>query len=139
MQASPELRAEDADWLIPHQVSGRIGRQLARRFGLPAERFFVNADRVGNTGSAAIWIALAELRAGLRATTSKSAANCPSIVMVGEGGPSTSYTAGSTQDVHGAPARTITKRPGVPRGSRTLVLGAEATKYMHGGFCYVAG
>jgi 3-oxoacyl-[acyl-carrier-protein] synthase-3 len=139
MQASPELRAEDADWLIPHQVSGRIGRQLARRFGLPAERFFVNADRVGNTGSAAIWIALAELRAGLRTTTSKSAANCPSIVMVGEGGPSTSYTAGSTQDVHGAPARTITKRPGVPRGSRTLVLGAEATKYMHGGFCYVAG
>ncbi|WP_368389847.1 3-oxoacyl-ACP synthase III family protein [Sphingobium sp. AS12] len=78
------------DHIIPHQASGRIGLQLASYFGLPDSRFFVNADRIGNTGSAAIWIALAELRA-----------------------------------------------QGHARGSRTLVLGAEATKYMHGGFVHV--
>ncbi|MGY2732739.1 3-oxoacyl-ACP synthase III family protein [Sphingomonas sp. UYP23] len=81
-----------ADWIIPHQASGRIGHQLAGHFGLPEARFLVNADRVGNTGSAAIWIALAELRA---------------------------------------------RRPAA--GTLTLALGAEATKYMFGGFVYEAG
>ncbi len=51
-----------ADVVIGHQVSGRIGDELAKRYGFPPERSFVNADRIGNTGSAAIWIALAELR-----------------------------------------------------------------------------
>lgn len=82
----------DADQIIPHQASGRIGRQLAGYFGLPEERFFVNADRIGNTGSAAIWIALAESRA---------------------------------------------RRPAA--GTLTLALGAEATKYMFGGFVHEAG
>ena len=80
---------ETADRIIPHQVSGRIGQQLSNHFGLSAERMFVNADRIGNTGSAAIWLALAELRAS-----------------------------------------------GLKRGSRVLSLGAEASKYMHGGFIY---
>lgn len=77
------------DWIIPHQASGKVGTLLARHLGQPEERFFVNADRLGNTGSAAIWIALAELRAR-----------------------------------------------GLPRGTRTLALGAEATKYMFGGFVH---
>jgi 3-oxoacyl-[acyl-carrier-protein] synthase-3 len=80
-----------ADWIIPHQASGRIGRQLAGYLNVPEERFFVNADRVGNTGSAAIWIALAQLRA---------------------------------------------RRPAA--GTLTLALGAEATKYMFGGFVHEA-
>lgn len=80
------------DTIIPHQVSGRIGVQSAAHFGLPVERFFVNAHRLGNTGSAAIWLALAQLREA---------------------------------------------RPA--RGMRALVLGAEATKYMHGGFVYEHG
>ena len=88
--ASPALAAAEADHVIPHQVSGRIGDQIARTFGLERPRVFVNADRVGNTGSAAMWIALAELRA-----------------------------------------------EGITGGSRTLALGAEATKYMHGGFVHV--
>lgn len=74
------------DRIIPHQANGRIGEQLAAHFTLPARQFFVNANRVGNTGSAAIWIALDQARAA------------------GAG--------------------------------RTLVLGAEATKYMHGGFVH---
>jgi 3-oxoacyl-[acyl-carrier-protein] synthase-3 len=78
----------DVDYVVPHQANGRMAEALAARTSLPAGRVFVNADRVGNTGSAAIWIALAELRAQAR------------------------------------------------RGSKALVLGAEATKHMFGGFLY---
>lgn len=52
----------EADLLIPHQASGRIGAQLAAHFDRPAGQVFVNADRVGNCGSAAIWIAFDEAR-----------------------------------------------------------------------------
>jgi len=77
----------EMNWIIPHQASGKVGTLLARHLGHPESIFFVNANRVGNTGSAAIWIALAELRA-----------------------------------------------KGLATGTRTLALGAEATKYMFGGF-----
>lgn len=79
----------DVDTIIPHQVSGRIGDHVARHFGLAPETMFVNANRLGNTGSAAIWMALAEMRA-----------------------------------------------KAMPSGHRVLALGAEATKYMYGGFLY---
>jgi 3-oxoacyl-[acyl-carrier-protein] synthase III len=83
---------EQMDCIIPHQVSGHIGRHLARKFDIAAEKVFVNADRVGNTGSAAVWLALAQFR-----------------------------------DTH-------------PKsGTRALALGAESTKYMHGGFVYEHG
>lgn len=87
--AAHGVALEDADLIIPHQASGRIGEQIAVHFQLPSERVFVNADQIGNTGSAAIWMALAELRAG-----------------------------------------------GLSSGTRLLALGAEATKYMYGGFVY---
>jgi len=80
-----------ADIVIPHQVSGRIGQQVAEHFDIPVEHVFVNADAVGNTGSAAIWIALHELRGA-----------------------------------------------GVWPGHAAVVLGAEATKFMHGGFVLAA-
>lgn len=79
--------------ILPHQVNGRIGAWLAEAFRLPLERFFVNADHVGNLGSAAIWVALHELRLS------------------------------------------GTLKP----GDRVLVLGAEATQYLFGGFVYVHG
>jgi 3-oxoacyl-[acyl-carrier-protein] synthase-3 len=59
--------------------------------GIEPSRVFVNADRLGNTGSAAVWLALAELR------------------------------------------------PCLESGASALALGAEATKYMFGGFHYVHG
>jgi 3-oxoacyl-[acyl-carrier-protein] synthase-3 len=77
------------DHFIPHQANGRMAELLCGELGLEARRIFVNAGRVGNTGSAAIWLALHELRARL-----------------------------------------------LP-GERVCVLGAEATKYMFGGFLYV--
>ena len=82
---------ERVDHIIPHQVSGRVGAQLAPFLGIAPERFFINAGHCGNTGSAAIWLALAQLR------------------------------------------------PQLARGSSVLALGAEATKYMYGGFHYVHG
>lgn len=79
---------EAAQHVIPHQVSGRIGALAAAHFALPPERLFVQADRIGNTGSAAIWIALDSVR--------RAAA----------------------------------------RDERVVVLGAEASKHMYGGFAY---
>lgn len=79
--------------IVPHQVNGRIGAWLGEAFHLPVELFFVNAARVGNLGSAAIWVALHELRAS------------------------------------------GTLKP----GDRVLILGAEATQYLYGGFEYVHG
>ena len=64
---------------------------LAPHLGIEPRQVFVNADHLGNTGSAAIWLALAELR------------------------------------------------PALTAGARVTVLGAEATKYMFGGFGYVHG
>lgn len=79
---------ETARHVVPHQVSGRIGMLAAAHFALPQERLFVQADRIGNTGSAAIWIALDTLRASAAA------------------------------------------------GEDIVVLGAEASKHMYGGFAY---
>jgi 3-oxoacyl-[acyl-carrier-protein] synthase III len=79
------------DYLIPHQANGRMAELLSPFLGIEPERVFVNAERLGNTGSAAIWLALAELRKRLRP------------------------------------------------GAGVLALGAEATKYMFGGFHYVHG
>ena len=79
----------NVDYFIPHQANGHMARLLAGQINLREASLFVNADRIGNTGSAAVWLALAELRPRLRA------------------------------------------------GESVGVLGAEATKYLFGGFLYV--
>ena len=85
------ISIDAVDRVIPHQANGRMAELLSASLGIEPSRVFVNADRLGNTGSAAIWLALAELRSSLEP------------------------------------------------GGRVLVLGAEATKYMFGGFSYVHG
>ena len=82
---------DTVDYLIPHQANGRMAEFLSPFLGTKPERVFVNAEELGNTGSAAIWLALAALRKRLRP------------------------------------------------GASVLALGAEATKYMFGGFHYVHG
>jgi 3-oxoacyl-[acyl-carrier-protein] synthase-3 len=86
--AGIELR--DIDWFLPHQVNGRMDQILRSRFGIPAEKVVVTADRFGNLGSAAIWTSLDWLRRSGR----------------------------------------------LQPGDRVLILGAESTKYMFGGFVY---
>jgi len=83
------VEPREVDYILPHQANGRMARVVAPLLGVLPERVYVNAHRVGNTGSAAIWLALADLRPTL-----------------------------------------------MPRES-VLVLGAEATGYMFGGFRYV--
>lgn len=77
-RAGKEL--SDIDWIVPHQANLRIIKSAISKLGLPPEKFFVNIENHGNTGSASIPIALAEMREkGLL----KSGQN---IVMVAFGG-----------------------------------------------------
>ena len=54
-------RNDDVRWVVPHQANGRILRAAAKRSGVPFERFYLNVERVGNTSSARIPLALVEL------------------------------------------------------------------------------
>jgi 3-oxoacyl-[acyl-carrier-protein] synthase-3 len=84
------LSLKDFDWIIPHQANGRMAELFAERLPETAGRIFVTADRLGNLGSAAIWVSLDQLVRSGR----------------------------------------------LESGSRVLVLGAEASKYLYGGFVY---
>jgi 3-oxoacyl-[acyl-carrier-protein] synthase-3 len=60
------LDPTDIDWVVPHQANIRIIDGVAKRCGIPEERFYINIERVGNTSSASIPIALDEaVRKGL--------------------------------------------------------------------------
>ncbi len=59
--AQAGLRLEEIDWIIPHQANLRIIEALAKRLRFPEEKVVVNIDRVANTSTASIPIALAEL------------------------------------------------------------------------------
>jgi 3-oxoacyl-[acyl-carrier-protein] synthase-3 len=59
-----DLKPEDIDYLIPHQANIRIIEGVRKRLKLDKEQVVVNIDRVGNTSSASIPIALAEMKEG---------------------------------------------------------------------------
>ncbi len=52
---------DDIRWFIPHQANARIVKTAAERLGVPLERFYMNIERIANTSSATIAIALDEL------------------------------------------------------------------------------
>ncbi|MFN2465047.1 MAG: beta-ketoacyl-ACP synthase III, partial [Candidatus Dormibacteria bacterium] len=58
----------DINFVIPHQANSRIVEVLARRLGLPLDRFLSNIDRMGNTSSASIPLVLDEALAAGRIT-----------------------------------------------------------------------
>ncbi len=67
MPKATEQVAAKAGWqtadlalIIPHQANARIIESAIKRLKLPAERFFINLDRYGNTSAASIPIALCE-------------------------------------------------------------------------------
>lgn len=63
--ADANLKLSDIDWIIPHQANQRIIDALVRRLDVPSDRVIVNLDRVANTSTASIPIALdEELRSG---------------------------------------------------------------------------
>lgn len=52
------MKAEQIDWLIPHQANIRIMQATAKKLGMPAEKLIVTVDRHGNTSAASIPLAL---------------------------------------------------------------------------------
>ena len=58
--------AEETDWVIPHQANSRMLKAAAKRSGVPFDRFYLNVDRVGNTSSASIPLAMVEIEESLR-------------------------------------------------------------------------
>jgi 3-oxoacyl-[acyl-carrier-protein] synthase-3 len=59
------LSFAEVDLVIPHQANQRILERVARLASLPAEKMFINVDRVGNISGATCAVALDEaLRSG---------------------------------------------------------------------------
>ncbi len=58
------LRPEDVDMVIPHQVNARIITSAAKKFNFPMDKVFVNIDKYGNTSAASVPLAMAEAWAG---------------------------------------------------------------------------
>jgi 3-oxoacyl-[acyl-carrier-protein] synthase-3 len=52
------LGLDDVDLLVPHQANARIIKAVADRLSFPADRVYVDLERVGNTSAASIPIAL---------------------------------------------------------------------------------
>lgn len=59
-------QVSDVRWIVPHQANSRIIKAAAQKSGVPFERFYLNIDRVGNTSSASIPIALSEIEKGMQ-------------------------------------------------------------------------
>ncbi len=59
-------KPEETRWVIPHQANARILKAAAKRSGVPFDRFYLNVERVGNTSSASIPLALTEVEEGLK-------------------------------------------------------------------------
>lgn len=55
-----QLGPSDVDFVIPHQANIRIIQSAARRLRVPADKFFINVQRYGNTSAASIPVALYE-------------------------------------------------------------------------------
>ncbi len=60
--AASGWQLDDVRWVVPHQANARILKAAAKRCGVPFDRVFVNVDRVGNTSSASIPVALTEMQ-----------------------------------------------------------------------------
>ncbi|MEW5703154.1 MAG: beta-ketoacyl-ACP synthase III [Pseudomonadota bacterium] len=52
------LKAENIDWIVPHQANRRILSSTARKLGLPIERVIVTIEEHANTSAASIPLAL---------------------------------------------------------------------------------
>ena len=58
--ASAQLKIEDVQLVIPHQANLRIIEAAMRGLEIPAEQYFINIERYGNTSTASIPIATCE-------------------------------------------------------------------------------
>ena len=62
------LKAEDVNWVIPHEANLRIIEAVTKRAGIPLGKVVVNIDHYGNTSAAtiplALWDAESQLKKG---------------------------------------------------------------------------
>ena len=62
------LKAEDVNWVIPHEANLRIIEAVTKRAGIPLDKVVVNIDQDGNTSAApiplALWDAESQLKKG---------------------------------------------------------------------------
>lgn len=54
------LSASDINLVIPHQANTRIILAVAKKLGLPPEKFYLNIEKYGNMSSASLAVALCE-------------------------------------------------------------------------------
>ena len=62
------LKADDVNWVIPHDANLRIIEAVTKRAGIPLDKVVVNIERYGNTSAAtiplALWDAESQLKKG---------------------------------------------------------------------------
>lgn len=62
------LKADDVNWVIPHEANLRIIEAVTKHAGIPLEKVVVNIDHYGNTSAAtiplALWDAESQLKKG---------------------------------------------------------------------------
>ena len=62
------LKADDVNWVIPHEANLRIIEVVTKRAGIPLDKVVVNIERYGNTSAAtiplALWDAESQLKKG---------------------------------------------------------------------------
>ena len=62
------LKADDVNWVIPHEANLRIIEAVTKRAGIPLDKVVVNIDHYGNTSAAtiplALWDAESQLQKG---------------------------------------------------------------------------
>ena len=62
------LKAEDVNWVIPHEANLRIIEAVTKRAGIPLDKVVVNIEHYGNTSAAtiplALWDAESQLKKG---------------------------------------------------------------------------
>jgi 3-oxoacyl-[acyl-carrier-protein] synthase-3 len=70
------ITTKDIDWWIFHQANIRILEGVARRLGVPMDKFVINVDRYGNTSAATVAICLHEARADGRIAPGQKVLMC---------------------------------------------------------------
>ena len=60
------LKAEDVNWVIPHEANLRIIEAVTKRAGIPLDKVVVNIDHYGNTSAATIPLALWDVESQLK-------------------------------------------------------------------------
>lgn len=60
------LKADDVNWVIPHEANLRIIEAVTKRAGIPLDKVVVNIDHYGNTSAATIPLALCDAESQLK-------------------------------------------------------------------------